>query len=277
MRKYRSKTAHFRFFAPEPIFLSNVWACSASTLRNRPYLLRFLAREPGEDVDVLVSESGTKAARVRGFDEKAMALLLRARTSTRRLDRRETLIPHGPAGGSLVLIQRGWAGRIRHEAGDRRQILDLLLPGDLCGLEAVIAGHALCTVEALTDVEAVRFDAASLISLMQSHPELTIALLDHAVHQTANARANQARMFKRSATERLTDLIHALVQRLRQMDASVLEPEIPLTQFDLADATGLTAIHVNRALKSLRAEGRITIGRGRMRVTDLALVQGITE
>lgn len=169
-----------------------------------------------------------------------------------------------------MLIRQGWAGRIGAVADERRQILDLLLPGDLCGIEAMMIGAAEHDICALTPLEVECFDAATVVALAAEHATLASALLRESLRQTARSRAGQSRMRKRRATERLADLIESLVERL---DASDHEAEddmaIPLTQFDLADATGLTAIHVNRSLRHLRLAGVVAIDRRRLRVLDL--------
>jgi CRP-like cAMP-binding protein len=225
----------------------------------------------------LLTKTSSEFLGAYGFDREAMAQLDRARTSTRLLDRHETIVKAGVAGPSLIMIRTGWAGRVCEDADGRRQIIDLLLPGELGGLEALVCGHETYAIKALTAVDVVRFDSAMIASLMSQHSELVTALLRHSVRQTANARANQARMFKRSAAERLADFIHALMSRLDEIGAHPSDPEIPLTQFDLADATGMTAIHVNRALRDLRARGFIAIDRRRLCVRNLAALRALAD
>jgi CRP-like cAMP-binding protein len=204
-----------------------------------------------------------------------MALLARARTSIRKVDRRETLIVAGSCNSSLVLIRQGWAGRICEDTAGRRLIIDLLLPGDICGLEAMALGHATHTVKSLTAVEVERFDVDTVSALAADEPQLATALLHHSIRQTATARANQTRGLKRAAAGRLADLIYTLTLRMNGSASSNVDPEIPLTQFDLADATGLTAIHVNRALRDLRTRGVIAIDRRKLRVVDLPALRAI--
>jgi CRP-like cAMP-binding protein len=211
---------------------------------------------------------------VRAFDDQTFALLAPARTSVRKLGRHETIIS-STGGSSLVLIRQGWAARIDNDAQERRLIIDLLLPGDWCGLEALASGQMTHVIQALTPVEVERFDVEAVKELTADRPRLASALLYQSLRQTAAARTNQTRMLKRGATDRLADLICSLASRLTSATLPTTA-EIPLTQFDLADATGLSAIHVNRALRELREKRVITVDRRMLRVIDLGALHMIT-
>lgn len=206
---------------------------------------------------------------IRGFEPHESATLRRAWRGTREIARHGPLVPGKGAAPELVAISRGWAGRIMEGEGHRRQILDLLMRGDLCGLDSMMAGAPPDEVRALTPVTVECFDAAAVASLSAAQPGLSWALLRHAILQNATSRIGHHRLRARGATRRLTALIHDLVQRLTLENAvNPADPCIPLTQIDLADATGLTTIHVNRVIAELRAAGIISADNRKLRVLD---------
>jgi CRP-like cAMP-binding protein len=76
---------------------------------------------------------------------------------------------------------------------------------------------------------------------------------------------------RRSAIERTAHFFMELAERLSLVGlATETEFKCPLSQFVLADALGLTAVHVNRVLRQLRERGLLTLSRGRAQIHDLA-------
>lgn len=195
-------------------------------------------------------------------------VLKAASHSVHSIDRHQPLLPDKPRVQVIAVVLDGWAGRI-NEGAERRHIFDFLLPGDLCGLEESTLGLPPANVRALTAAQVEYFDLVKVEALLLEHPSLSAGFLRHIVFQAATARVGQSRLRLRSAAQRLAGLIHDLVVRLCLRDSlNTCDAVIPLTQFDLADATGLTAIHVNRTLKEMRAGGLISIGNRRLCVDN---------
>ena len=187
--------------------------------------------------------------RLTPLDEAAIIALRAEVARSRVVGRGGTLVSEGNPIKQRLLILEGWAGRVRMFEDGRLQIMSFLLPGDLIGNCAHSRPLAVSTIAALTKV---RFCAAP-----PSH--LSAALAEsYAVSQAmdeAHLLAHIARLGRLSAEERLTDLLLELHERLELCGlAENGRFEFPVTQNVLADATGLTVVHVNRMVRELRRQ-----------------------
>lgn len=168
--------------------------------------------------------------------------------------------------GELRLITQGWAARVRWLDASRRQIFNFMFVGDLVG----VAPLQSVTTVALTAIQTV--DAAPL--LLAARDGAADGALDKVVH---SARVTEAelvlsqvvRLGHYDAYERLADLILELYRRA-DMAGLVTDGRtpFPLTQEMLADATGLSIVHVNRVLQRLRAEHLVEVRQGQLIVLN---------
>lgn len=172
--------------------------------------------------------------------------------------------PQGPA-QQLYVLRKGWAARC-HLLGDgRRQISALFVAGDLCD-PLWLAGPAHHTVEALTQIEATPITASDLQHRI-GHPGDLVRELAADVGHAASWTVSLGR---KSAIERLAHLFCDLVVRLGRSGKVGRSCEMPLSHDDIADATGLTAQHVQRLLADLAAAGLARLARRRLVVPDFS-------
>lgn len=175
----------------------------------------------------------------------------------------------------------GWAARVRWLADGRRQIISLVLPGDGVGLCERPLPLALCAMVAITPVELV--DAGAIARLVfgsgeAKAPDIAVALAVSAALDEAHLIDQSVRLGRQTAIERMAHLLLELRYRLSLVDlAQDDEFPLPLTQEQLADATGLSAVHVNRTLQELRREGLIELAQGRVRLPRPALLETIAD
>lgn len=178
------------------------------------------------------------------------ALLSAGQRAIRYAVRRE--IPRGDATLSepKILIE-GWAAQVRDFRDGRRQVLHLMVPGDV--ILPVQRGGASPTVVALTDILVAGAPAAE-----NQDSGLGLAYSLSADIERACLQRQVARIGRLDAYERLADLFLELGDRLSLADPSALESfALPLTQETLADSLGLTSVHINRTLQQMRREGVI--------------------
>jgi len=168
---------------------------------------------------------------------------------------------------AIYRIEEGWACRFRLMSDGRRQITALFLPGELCEPQWVAGRQASQPVVALTNVRATRMDCTGQApkSADQSF-DLLNALL-----ATVEWQAEWlVTLGRKNATERIAHLLCNIYER---MDRSGLtygrQCAMPLTQMDLADLTGLTPVHVNRTLQSMRSKGLLELQSRWLRIPDL--------
>ncbi|MDQ1156502.1 CRP-like cAMP-binding protein [Sphingomonas sp. SORGH_AS 950] len=204
-----------------------------------------------------------RLSRLATLDQAAVAALMEAMgRSTVFRPRRELLVE----GRDIVtphLILSGWAARVRILLDGRRQFLNFVLPGDVVGLYHHARAVAPTTVISLTEVTScVPPDWGVSPALDQAYA------VGHALDE-AYLLAQIARLGRMNAMERIGDLMLELHERLALSDLSHGRSfELPITQETLADALGLTAVHVNRMLQAARRAGDLIWSSRSMTIPD---------
>ena len=181
------------------------------------------------------------------------------------------LLTEGAEIGAPHFIISGWAARYRELRDGRRQLMGLLVPGDGLGLCSRTRPLALTTVVALTLMKTV--EAIELTVAWRDHarvPGLAEALDMAAAEDEYYMLCHAMRLGRQTAYERTAHLFCELEYRLssRGLSARGTFP-MPMTQDTLADALGLSVVHVNRTLQQMRREGRIELAKGRLCILDL--------
>lgn len=165
----------------------------------------------------------------------------------------------------------GWACRYTELADGRRQIYDVILPGEGVGVCPQPRPLALTSVAALTRVELM--DATELVrpDALAADPDLARALDRMADLDERRMLAQIARLGRMSALERMADLLLQLHDRLVVIGAVQKERfALPLTQELLGDLLGLSTVHLNRTVQELRRQKLITAERGFVELLDRA-------
>jgi CRP-like cAMP-binding protein len=182
-----------------------------------------------------------------------------------------TLMKEGSADGHLYTLFTGWAFRYKLLPDGRRQILNVLLPGDTIGLDAVIGDPPYYSVQAATDISYCVLDAIrKLPVLFRDHPSLALKLTRIALRERQGIDRRLTLTGRCAAEERIAsfmlDAYDRLAARGLVRDHSFL---LPMTQNQLADALGLNIIHLNRMLRRLRECGLLLIQDREARLLDL--------
>lgn len=188
--------------------------------------------------------------------EKALDRAITARVGQELLHEGQEIV-------NAMLLVRGWAARTRCLEDGRRQIINFLLPGDLIGYSDLPRPLAPSTVVALSDLLwCPAPDAHSSASLARAYS--TSRAIDE-----AHLLGQITRLGRLSADERIQDLLLELMERLELAGlAQGGRCEIPLTQEMLADALGLTPVHVNRMLQQARQAGELSWRSGQLVLHD---------
>jgi CRP/FNR family transcriptional regulator, anaerobic regulatory protein len=200
-------------------------------------------------------------------------------TTGRKTVRRGTLIraEHGPPGEILVVVS-GWLFCSALLEDGRRQIVRLHFSGDLLGLDGLAFTDAPDAVTALTDAELCVVDRGKLGRLFADHPRLGALLF--AVQQVDRVTLTDRliSLGRASARGRVAALLLWIAERLRMAGHVVGDGfPLPLTQEEIGDLTGLTAVHVNRTLRVLSDEGLIHRSAGMLRIIDPARLTRIAS
>jgi CRP-like cAMP-binding protein len=167
-------------------------------------------------------------------------------------------------------ILAGWACRMRELGNGRRQIINFLLPGDSVGLRPYARFLAPAHVMALTPMRMIEAPEISIAWRDRARvPGLSAALDLAAAEEEYFLIGQTVRLGRQTAYERVAHLFMELDYRLSARGLSTNNSfSLPLTQEIVADAVGLSVVHVNRTLQQMRREGRIELTRGRLTLLD---------
>jgi CRP-like cAMP-binding protein len=185
------------------------------------------------------------------------------------------LIHEGQRKQSAFILAEGWACSYKMLPDGERQIVDFQVPGDFLGLRSVLFRTTDHSVEALTRIEASEVLAADVLDSFAKAPRLATAVLWAASRDEAMVVEHLVNLGRRSAEVRMAHFLLELGARLQLVGISDKTGfDCPLTQYHLADALGLSAVHVNRVLRHLREDGLVTFQKGRVSFDDF---QGLTS
>ncbi len=168
------------------------------------------------------------------------------------------------------LVLDGWACRYKQLPDGKRQIVALFVPGDFCDVNVYILRQMDHSIGAITRLKVATITPEEMNALTAERPRITQALWWHELVAAAVQREWTLNLGQRSAYERLAHMLLELYLRLEAVGrARDGRCDFPLTQNDLADATGLTAVHVNRMLQKLRRDGLIELERKQLQILDI--------
>lgn len=173
---------------------------------------------------------------------------------------RVDVVREGDKPRDVHLILSGWACRYKQLEDGRRQVVSFFLPGDMCDLNIFILremDHSIGTITPVTIADLSRdfFDKIGC-----GYPRIATALWWETLVNASIQREWTMNLGQRTALERMAHLICEVFFRLRFVGLTDGDTcEFPLTQADLADATGLSKVHVNRTLQELRAAKLIVL------------------
>lgn len=191
--------------------------------------------------------------------------------SERRYRRGAVVIRENEGPRELYVVRSGWLHSSAVLGNGSRQILRFHFGGDVLGLPLLAFADPPETVTAVTEVVLAPFGRDKLAALFDEHPRLAALLLGLVMADRVALGDRLASVGRTSARARVGALIcelHARLKRLGCLDTGGAF-QLPLTQEEIGDATGLTAVHVNRMMRALADDGIIARNGGnRVRLLD---------
>ncbi len=173
----------------------------------------------------------------------------------------------------LLQILEGWACKYRLLSDGRRQITALFLPGDFCEPQWALGRAPTQPIVALTNLRARKTPC-------QAPPSGPVDAQSVFWKNFADGCDRQANWLvtlgRRTAIERLAHLLFELFERMRHAGLAYGQQcALPLTQMDIADLTGLTPVHVNRTLQTMRSRGLIELQSKWLRIPDVRALREV--
>jgi len=167
----------------------------------------------------------------------------------------QTLVSEGDAQVTSFIALEGWAARHKELDDGRRQILNMILPGDMIGLDAHVIAQAPASVTTLTPCTLAEFRPAATVRMLADQPRLAAALLWATAREEAFLGERLLSLGRRPAIDRVGHLFVELYHRLRLVGmVEGTAYRAPLNLDQIADALGLSMVHVSRTLGRLRAQ-----------------------
>lgn len=187
----------------------------------------------------------------------------------RIFDAHRHLAREGDRAPCATLMLNGLVFRHKMTVEGARQILSLHIPGDFIDLEGALLSVSDHNVQALTRCEAALIPRAAIIDLIDNHARLARAIW---VDTLIDASVYREWILNVGRRDSRTAMCHLLCEFTRRLEVGGLAQregyELPMTQEQLADALGITPVHVNRVLRDLANEGLVVRDKRFVRVPD---------
>jgi CRP-like cAMP-binding protein len=190
---------------------------------------------------------------------------------TKRVEVRahEDVVRLGETVDHACLVEEGLMGRFGLTATGARQFVSVHFAGEMADLPSLMVPTAQCALNAVTRSAVLRVPHQALREAGGRHPAIAAAFWRDCVINAGIADQWLVNLGRRDSRARLAHLLCEMCYRYGQLgDAPARRFIFPMTQEQLADALGLTSVHVNRTLMALRDDGLATIARGLVEILD---------
>jgi CRP-like cAMP-binding protein len=214
---------------------------------NNPDLQRFLDRLTSRSV----------------LSEEERQAILNLPSHAEQVQSNNDFVPLGVKVDHACLIVAGLVGRFGQNSEGKRQITAIHIPGDMADLHSVVQPMTGSALQALSVATILRIPHAAIRAVAARYPAIAEALWRDCMVDASILSQWIVNVGRRDARERIAHLICEMAIRLRgapRPDEIIFD--LAITQTQLADATGLTSVHVNRTLQSLRGDRIVEWSRG---------------
>ena len=203
-------------------------------------------------------------------------LLLKAVVKTEAVRPGFHILLQGAVPTAVHVLLDGQAYRYRLLEDGRRQIVAILVPGDICDFEAVMRGRADYGVATTTDCVLGELPVNTIADLSTIGPELAQALWRGLLRDQAIAREWLVNVGCRTALERVAHLICEVYLRLKAVDLTKGDGfKMQMTQAEIADLLGLSTVHINRTLKQLRKIGLVDYSKSIISILNISALESV--
>jgi CRP/FNR family transcriptional regulator len=205
-----------------------------------------------------------KAATVRflafgGLQASDIAALKDLANPLRHLRKGEILRHEGEPDPKMYFLIEGWTASSIDVPNGSRLLIKVHMPGDMIGMPGLAMANAPDTITALTPTTVSMIDTPTLGRLFKINPRIAALLFLISQEERVALMDRLVSIGRTNAVSRVAAVVTRLHRKIvRTFPATTECFEIPLTQSDLADMTGLTVVHVNRTIQRLRQDKILT-------------------
>jgi CRP-like cAMP-binding protein len=179
------------------------------------------------------------------------------------------LVREGDVPSECCVLVEGYACRHKSTSNGARQIVSFHLPGDILDVQHLKLPRADHTVETITAAKVAWIATDDLRALLENRPRINDALWRDALIDASIFREWVLNVGQRDASARIAHMLCEFAARREAAGLGSPERfELPMTQDQIAEATGLSVVHVNRTLQGLSRSGVIERNRREIRIRD---------
>ena len=194
--------------------------------------------------------------------------------NTLQVRNRSHISKEGDRPDYVHVMLEGWGARYKTLQDGSRQIVDFVIPGDFCDLHVTLLREMDHGIVALSPCRVARINERQIAELTHENHRIIRAMWWSSLVDQAILREWVLNVGRRDAYGRIGHLLcemHFRMKRVGLVENDQLS--LPITQLELADATGLTPVHVNRTLKRLRGEKLIELKGRMLTMLDIVALQ----
>jgi CRP-like cAMP-binding protein len=208
-------------------------------------------------------------------DLMALARLLERRIVVKKA---KDIIVEGYKYRVLHIVERGFAIRYKLLHSGKRQIVNVIMPGDIIGFPACFYEHAVFSVTALSDMSLNHVALDAFADLCLERAKVATALVWFAAREAAIYAEHIIDAGRREPLERLAHFLLEMLTRLQAIGSASEDSFVmPLSQEGIGDVVGLSGPHVNRMLAELKGDGLIAMNGHEVTILDRAALQILGE
>ena len=210
-----------------------------------------------------------KLERLTNLDDDDRRLLMALPHSREKVDAGTFLVREGRDASRCCLLVEGFACRHKTTSDGGRQIVSFHMRGDILDIQHLLLSLADHNVEAITEAGVDWIQADALKKLAWERPRIGEALWRDTLIDASIFREWVLNVGRRDAKSRIAHMLCEFVARAQAVGLG--SPDyfvLPMTQEQIADATGLTTVHVNRMLRVLHEEGVIARNKREVQILD---------
>jgi CRP-like cAMP-binding protein len=194
---------------------------------------------------------------------------MRALSAGKIVAKGDILTRAGDAANCCSVLLEGFAARSKLASDGEVQHISFLLPGDMCDLDSFLLVPIDSSVVALSAGRVAQLPHEAFRRLLVQHPRLALSFWRETMVDASIAREWVLNVGRRTALQRIAHVLCETYVRLRAVGLTKsLCFDFPLSQQDLADATGLSVVHVNRMLQRLKRNGLATLNMGKVSISN---------
>jgi len=212
------------------------------------------------------------------LSDKDVAAIVGLPHRIRKLEAQSYTLREGDRPERCAVLVSGFAIRHKLTGEGSRQILSINIPGEPLDFQNTFLDESDHNVQMLTRGVVAEIPREAIEGLVATHAEIARAILVNALAEASIFREWTLNVGRRDARSRIAHLLCEFAFRLSAQKLNRNEVyELPMTQEQLADATGLTAVHVNRVLQGLQRDGLIERDRRMIRFPSWLRMQDVAD